>query len=196
MALVLARKPRRRTTTTRRSSSPEQSVELAFPRNLHVVNRTQFEVNRIPAVCISPCLAVVIMARYPNIQVAISLRRGEDREEDRNSTPVREEVPLGVVCPGVLAKGVVPLHIIGEREFITMGGELTQPGLRCGGGTSRAEQATRRRAWIACAAVSLPYVPISSPVRRISPAQLSSDASCKRERSDQGYGDNARTHLR
>lgn len=125
MSLVLASKPWRRTPTTGRGTSPENLVALALPRCFHMVNRTQFKIDRVPAIRISSGLAIVVMTGYPDVEIPRSLGRGEDGEEDRDGSPIGKEVTLVVMSPWILAEGVIALHVQGVRKLVAVSSELT-----------------------------------------------------------------------
>ena len=69
-----------------------------------MIDRTEFQVDSVPAVCVTPSLSVIVMTRYSDVQIAWCFGRRKYGEQCRNSAPVREEVALRVVRLRVLAE--------------------------------------------------------------------------------------------
>ena len=69
-----------------------------------MIDRTEFQVDSVPAVCVTPSLSVVVMTRYSDVQIAWCFGRRKYGEQCRNSAPVREEVPLVIVSPRIQAE--------------------------------------------------------------------------------------------
>lgn len=76
-----------------------------------MVHGSQFKIHWIPAIRVSPGLPIIVMTRDAYIQIPSGFGGREHREQDWNGAPVREEVPLIIVRPGVLAKRVIGLYV-------------------------------------------------------------------------------------
>lgn len=63
---------------------------------------------------------MIVVTGYPNIRVTLTLRRGENRVQNRDGAPVREEVALLIVGRWILAE--VELIVNPLRKFELIGG--------------------------------------------------------------------------
>ena len=107
-----------RAATSRGGSSPEDLVTLLLPRGFHVVYILQLQVHRVPAVRVSSRLRIVVMTRYPDVEVPGRLRGRENGEHGCNGPPIGEEVALVIMRPWIGAEGVVAGGAARKDEFL------------------------------------------------------------------------------
>lgn len=87
-----------------------------------MVDLFEFEVYFVPTVGVAPRSTVVVVTRDSNVAVTRGLGRGEDGEKNRERSPVREEMPVEIMCPRVVTEGVVPMKFCSKAELIARTG--------------------------------------------------------------------------
>lgn len=101
MSLVLRCKTWRMRAPSCRRTAPKHLVELVLPRHLHRIDVLQFQVDRVPAVSVSPRRAIVVVRWNPNIHEPLGSCRRKHGIESGDGSPVREEMALVSMHMGV-----------------------------------------------------------------------------------------------
>lgn len=83
-----------------------------------MVDLFELQVYFVPTIGVPPRSSVVVVARDSYVTIARSLGGREDGEKNWEGPPVREKVTVEVMCPRVIAEGVVSMKFGGKAELI------------------------------------------------------------------------------
>jgi hypothetical protein len=155
------------------STPPKDLIGLAFPGSFHVVDLFEFQIHFVPTIGVTPRSSVIIMTRDSNVTVTGGFGRREDREQDRESSPVREKMTVEVMRPRVVTERVISVKFGGEAELIAWVRRARENAESAvdGGCSQRVEEATGGRCGRACATVCFPHVTIAPPIWSVQSAR-------------------------
>jgi len=120
MSLISSQSSRGRRTSSSRRSSPVDLVRLLLPSRLHIVDLLDPHVDWIPSVRVSLGGREVVMTRDEDIAESETLGWREHRVESVDRPPIREEVSLIHVSPGMVAVVVAIVDSDGEDEVLVL----------------------------------------------------------------------------
>ena len=119
MTLEVRREAARRATATSGGPTEEDLVVFVLPGCLHAIQSLDLQVHVIPCICVASGCTVVIMTWNLDVTKAQPFGRREDRIQNGNGSPVREEMALQNMSRWVVTERELSGNFRGESEIGT-----------------------------------------------------------------------------